>query len=132
MMLPLPSPFMTRTSCFMLRITPRTFVSNVAVIAFRGLVRDRANLAFRAGVIHRDIEAPEALDCPVDETADILLVLNIGLDEFGFGAERTEFANQCLTSILLSPRNNDAMVRLRERHRRCAAYAREGSRDEYD
>src|SRR5258707_11020011 len=26
MMLPLPCPCMTRTSCFMLRITPRTFV----------------------------------------------------------------------------------------------------------
>src|SRR5712691_6323496 len=30
MMLPLPCPCMARTSCFMLRITPRTFVSNVA------------------------------------------------------------------------------------------------------
>ena len=29
-MLPLPCPCMTRTSCFMLKITPRTFVSNVA------------------------------------------------------------------------------------------------------
>jgi len=28
-MLPLPCPCMTRTSCFMLRITPRTFVSNI-------------------------------------------------------------------------------------------------------
>src|SRR6267142_2325721 len=30
MMLPLPCPCMTRTACFMLRITPSTFVSNVA------------------------------------------------------------------------------------------------------
>src|SRR6267143_1303876 len=31
MMLPLPCSFMTRTSCFMLRITPSTFVSNVCI-----------------------------------------------------------------------------------------------------
>src|SRR6202521_3513243 len=30
MMLPLPCPCMTRTSCFMVRTTPRTLVSNVA------------------------------------------------------------------------------------------------------
>src|ERR1700674_3478545 len=29
--LPLPCPCMTRTSCFMLRITPRTFVANVGL-----------------------------------------------------------------------------------------------------
>src|SRR6202161_1729799 len=32
MMLPLPCPCMARTSCFMLRITPRTLVSNVAAL----------------------------------------------------------------------------------------------------
>ena len=31
-MLPLPCSFVARTSCFMLRMTPRTFVSNVAAI----------------------------------------------------------------------------------------------------
>jgi len=47
MMLPLPCPCMTRTSCFMLRITPRTFVVERRGIAFRGLVRDRAKPGLR-------------------------------------------------------------------------------------
>src|SRR6266852_5837274 len=42
-MLPLPCPCMTRTSCFMLRITPRTLVSNVAVDGL-GLRTERAHL----------------------------------------------------------------------------------------
>jgi hypothetical protein len=92
------------------------------------MMEGNGSRSFGAG----DIEAPETLDCPVDETADIVFVAHIGLDEFGFGTERTEFANRCLTSILLSPRNNDAMARLRERDRRCAAYAREGSGDQHD
>jgi hypothetical protein len=72
-------------------------------IAFRRLVCDRAGLALGAGIVHRDIQAPEALDRPIDETADIVVFAHIGLHEFGFGAERAEFANQCLASILLSP-----------------------------
>src|SRR5262249_7983552 len=62
-------------------------------IALRGLVGDRAARTFGAGIVHRDIELPEALDCAVDETADIVFAAHIGLDEFGFGTERTEFAN---------------------------------------
>src|SRR5580704_16391858 len=95
-------------------------------VAFRGLVRDRADLALGARIVHRDIEAPEALDRAVDEPTDIVFLAHIGLDEFGFGTMRTEFTDQCLTGIRLSPRNNDAMARFRERDRRCAAYAGEG------
>jgi hypothetical protein len=101
-------------------------------IAFRGLVRNRAGSAFGAGIIHRDIEAPEALDRAVDETTDIVFIADICLDEFGFCAERTEFTNQCLAGIRLSPGNNDAMARFRERDRCGAAYAREGPSNQHD
>ncbi len=39
-------------------------------IAFRGLVRDRATLAFRAGIVDRDIEAAKPRDGLVDQSAE--------------------------------------------------------------
>src|SRR5262249_14714521 len=101
-------------------------------IAFRGLLRNRAGSAFGARIVDRDVETPEALDRAVDETADIIFLAHICLDEFGFGTERTKFADQYLARIRLSPRNDDAMARLRERDRRRATYAREGPSDEND
>jgi hypothetical protein len=101
-------------------------------VAFRGLVRDRAGFTLGASVVHRDIEAPEALDRAVDETADIAFLAHIGLDEFGFGTERAEFANQRPAGIRLSPGNNNAMASLCERDGRCATYACERSCDQHD
>ena len=101
-------------------------------IAFRSLLRDRAGFTFGAGIVHRDIETSEALDSAVDETTDIVFLAHVCLDEFGFGTERAQLANQFLAGIRLSPGNNNAMARFRERDRRCAANAREGSSDEND
>src|SRR6266478_430517 len=112
------------------------YAENIGVerrgIAFGGLLRDRAGFTFGAGIIDRDIETPEALDGAVDETTDIVFLAHIGLDEFGFGTERTELANQCLTGIRLAPRNNNAIARFRERDRSSAADAGEGTSDEND
>jgi hypothetical protein len=48
-------------------------------IAFRGLVRDRANLAFGAGIVHRDIETAKPCDGLVDQSADLILVATSAL-----------------------------------------------------
>src|ERR1700729_956403 len=40
---------------------------------FRGLVRDRADLAFGGGVVHRDIETAKPRDGLIDHSADIIL-----------------------------------------------------------
>src|ERR1700758_3644284 len=101
-------------------------------IAFRSLLRDRAGFTFGAGIVHRDIETSEALDRAVDETTDIVFLAHIGLDEFGFGAERAEFTDQFMAGIRLPSRNNDAMACFRERDGRGAAYAREGPSDQHD
>jgi hypothetical protein len=84
------------------------------------------------GIVHRDIETSEALDSAVDETTDVVFLAHICLDEFGFGTQRAQLANQFLASIRLSPGNNNAMAGFRERDRRCAANARDGSSDEND
>ena len=105
-MLPLPCPCMTRTSCFMLRITPRTFVSNVAGIAVRGLLCDRANLAFSASIVHSDIETAKPCDGLVDQSADVILLAHIGVNELGLRTERAQLLNERLAG-LLTPTGND-------------------------
>ena len=52
-------------------------------VGVRGLVGDRADLAFGAGVVDRDIESAEPGDGLVDQSADIVLVADVGVDELG-------------------------------------------------
>jgi hypothetical protein len=96
------------------------------------LLGDRSRLALSAGIVDRDVETPEAPDRSVDETADVILVPHVGLDKFGLGAERAEFADQCLSGILPTTGNDNPVARFRERDGGRAAYAREGSSDQYD
>ena len=78
------------------------------------LLNHWTGFAFGAGVVDHGIEAPEALDRPVDETADIILVPHVGLDEFGRGAE---FADRCLSGILPAAGNDDPVAPFRGRDR---------------
>jgi hypothetical protein len=56
--------------------------------AFRGLIGDRADLAFRRSVVHRDIETAKPCDGRVDQCADVILFADVGVDELGLGTER--------------------------------------------
>ena len=71
----------------MLRTTPRNVGLERRGKAFRGLVRDRTNLAFGGGIVHRDIETAKPCDGLIDQGADIILSANIGVDEFGLRTE---------------------------------------------
>jgi hypothetical protein len=90
----------------MLRTTPRTLVSNVAAKAFRGLVRDRANLAFGAGIVHRDIETAKPCDGLVDHRADVILLADVGVDELGLRTERTQFLDERLAGLIAATGND--------------------------
>src|ERR1700719_1439270 len=57
--------------------------------AFRGLVRDRADRTFGGGIVHRDIETAKACDGLVDHGTDVILLADVGADEFGLGTQRT-------------------------------------------
>src|SRR6267378_3240660 len=95
MMLPLPCGCMARTSCFMLRTTPRTFVSNVAAkLSAVWSVRDRTNLPFSGGIVHRDIETAKAGDGLVDQRAHVFLLADVGVDELGLGTERAQLLDE--------------------------------------
>jgi hypothetical protein len=50
-------------------------------VGFRGLIHDRTNLAFGASIVHRDIQTAEAADGLVDQSADVVLVADVGVDE---------------------------------------------------
>ena len=52
--------------------------------------RDRADLAFGGGVVHRDIETAKPCDGLIDHGADVILLAHVGVDELGL---RTEFEN---------------------------------------
>ena len=86
-------------------------------IAFRGLVRDRANLAFGAGIVHRDIETAKPRDGLVDQSADVILLADVGVDELGLGTERAQLLDELLAG-LIAPAGNDHLARPSWRRRR--------------
>jgi len=57
---------MARTSCFMLRTTPRTLVSNVAAKLSAVWSVIGPTWAFGGGIVHRDIETAKPCDGLVD------------------------------------------------------------------
>jgi hypothetical protein len=71
-------------------------------IALRGLVRDRANLAFGASIVHGDIETAEPCDGLVDQSADVILLANVGVDELSLRAERAQLLNQRLAGLIMT------------------------------
>ena len=69
-------------------------------IAFRGLVRDRANLAFGAGIVHGDIETAKPCDGLVDESADVIFLADVGVDELGLRTERAQLLDERLAGVI--------------------------------
>src|ERR1700682_543009 len=98
MMLPLPWACMARTSCFMLRTTPRTLVSNVA-----------AKLSAVCSVIGPTWPSVAALFTATSRRpnrADVILLADVGVDELGLRTERAQLLNERLAG-LVTPTGND-------------------------
>src|SRR6267154_3684725 len=74
-------------------------------IAFRGLVRDRADLAFGAGIVHRDIDTAEPCDGLVHQSADLIVLADVGVDELGLRTERAQLLDERLAG-LITPTGN--------------------------
>src|SRR6202047_657634 len=75
-------------------------------IAFRALVRDRANLALGASIVHRDIETAKPCDGLVDQSADVILLADVGVDELGLRTQRAQLLGERLAG-LITPAGND-------------------------
>jgi hypothetical protein len=72
-------------------------------IAFCGLIGDRANLAVGAGIVHRDIEPAKPCDGLVDQSADVTLLADVGVDELGLRTERAQLLNERLAGLITLP-----------------------------
>src|SRR5260370_34993666 len=83
-------------------------------IALGGLLRHRPGLAFGAGVVHGRIKPSEARDGPIDEIAHLAILADIGLDELGLGAKRTQLGDERLAGLLLAAADDDAAALARE------------------
>ncbi len=101
-------------------------------IAVRGLVRDRAHLPFGSGIVHGDIETPKARDGRVDQSADIILLANVGVDELGLRTERTQLLHERPAGLITPTGNDHLRALLGEGDGGGAAYACEGSRNQND
>jgi hypothetical protein len=95
---------MTRTSCFMLRITPRTFVSNV--------------------------ETAKPCDGLVDQSADLILLADVGVDELGLRTERAQLLNERLAGLITPTGNDDLRALLGEGDGGGATDAGQGASDQ--
>jgi hypothetical protein len=100
--------------------------------AFRGLVRDRTNLAFSGGIVHRNVEAAEPCDGLIDHGADVILLANVCIDELGFRTEGAQLLNECLAGLITPTGNDDLRALLGEGDGGGAPDACEGSCDQND
>jgi hypothetical protein len=83
-------------------------------VALGGLLRHRAGLAFRTGVVDGRIQAAEARDGLIDQIADLIVVLNVGLDERGVSAEAAKLGRKLLAGVLVAAANDQSGAFLRE------------------
>src|ERR1700682_4916219 len=113
MMLPLPWACMARTSCFMLRTTPRTLVSNVAakLSAVWSVIRP---IWPCGGVVHRDIETAKPCDGILDHGAVVVFLANVGMNELGLGTQRTQLLDQLIADFITTTGNDHLRALLGE------------------
>src|SRR6202022_2323438 len=71
--------------------------------AFRGLIRDRADLAFGGGIVHRDIETAKPCDGLINQSADVILLADVGVDELGLRTERAQLLSSALPASSRRP-----------------------------
>ena len=76
--------------------------------AFGGLVRDRADLAFGSGIVHRDIETTKPRDCFVDQGADVILLADVGVDELRLRTESAQLLDERFAGVI-TPTGNDQL-----------------------
>src|SRR6202040_1500319 len=95
-------------------------------------VRDRADLAFGGGVVHRDIETAKPRDSLVDQSADIILLADVGVDELGLRTERAQLLHERLAGLITPTRNHHYRTLLGERDGGGVSDAGETTGDQYD
>ena len=101
-------------------------------VAIGGLLAQRARQAFRPGIVHRDVEAPETSDRPVDEVAHILFLANISAHEFRLGADVAQLVGQGAASVVVSTGDDDLRAATSKGKGRSAPDAGQRASDQND
>src|SRR4029077_394622 len=92
----------------------------------------RASLAFGASVVHRDIETAKPCDGLVDQSADVILLADVGVDELGFRTERAQFLDERLAGLITPTGNDHLRTLLGEGDGGGAPDTGESTGDQYD
>jgi len=79
---------------------------------------------FGCGIVHRDIQTAEPRNSLVDHRADVILLANVGVDEFGLGTKRTQLFDEFLADFIATAGNDYLGALLGEGDGRGAADAR--------
>jgi hypothetical protein len=67
------------------------------------LLCDRAGLTFRAGTIDSHIQAAEQFESLIDQPTYLILLTYVGLQEFGFCSDGSQFLRQCMPQFRAPP-----------------------------
>jgi len=97
---------------------------------FDGGVLDDAELAFDAGIVHGNVETAESRDRSVDEVADVVLLLNVGPNKLGLGAQRPQLRDKVLPLVVMAARHDHIGAFAGECHSSGAADAGKGAGNE--
>ena len=104
----LPPPLSLHGAHFVLHA--QDHAENIGVerrgIALCGLIGDRPNLAFGAGIVHRDIETAKPRDGLVDQSADVFVLADVGVDELGLRTERAQLLDERLADLVTPTGDN--------------------------
>jgi hypothetical protein len=63
-------------------------------------------LSFGCGIVHSDVQTAEPRDGLIDHRADVILLANVGVDEFGLGTNRAQLLDEFLADFIATAGND--------------------------
>jgi hypothetical protein len=79
-----------------------------------------------------DIETAKPCDGLIDQSANVIFLAVVGVDELGLGTERAQLLNERLAGLFTPPDSNHPRAPLGKGDRSRAAYDGRASRDQHD
>src|ERR1700687_5937718 len=101
-------------------------------VTLRGLFGDRAGRALGAGVIDVNVEAAELRDGLADQILHVVLVADVGANEFRFCAKAAKFADKRLAGVIAAAGDDYSGAFVREGQSGGAADAGQGAGNQYN
>jgi hypothetical protein len=90
-------------------------------IALRRLLGDRAWMALGAGIVDCHVKPPEALDGLIDQVPHVVVMADIGADEFSLSTERAELLGELCARVAVAAGDDDLIAFIGKGQGRSAA-----------